>query len=114
MDENTRACVAYIAGALVNGNCGNAIYDHSQSKLIQISGTVERNHVNIYDHDRCTFMTGALSDLYDFWRNSTISLSIKGNKISGHDHGDDHDFSGIVQGSLVDISHNEITYCYSL
>ena len=114
MNENTRACIAYIAGALVNKNCGNVVYDHSRSKFISISGSVERDHVNIYDHDRDSHITGAPSNLYDFCRNSTISLSVRGNQIDGYDHGDDHNFSGTVDGNTVSVYHHETHFSYSL
>jgi hypothetical protein len=114
MDEGTRACIAYIAGALVNKNCGNVVYDHSRSMFISISGSVEGNHVNIYDHDRDSYITGAISNLYDFCRNSTISLSVKGNQIYGYDHGDGHDFWGTVNGNSVDVFHHETSFSYSL
>lgn len=114
MHESTRACIAYIAGVLVNKNCGSAVYDHSQSKYINISGSIEGNYVHIFDHDRCSFITGSLNNLYDFCRNSTISLSVKGNQIYGYDHGDGHDFCGTVNGNSVSLFHHETSFSYSL
>lgn len=114
MHENTRACIAYIAAALVNRSCGDTIYDHSRSLFINISGSVEPHHVNIYDHDRGNYITGAISNLYDYCRNSTVSLSVMGNRISGYDHGDGHEFCGIVDGNSVNIFHHETSFSYSL
>lgn len=114
MDDSTRACIAYIAGALVNKKYGGTVYDNSQSRYKNISGSVEQHDVNIFDHDRGSYITGAINSLYDFCRNSTVSLSVKGNRIYGYDHGDGHEFSGSVEGNTVSIYHHDTTFSYVL
>jgi len=103
MHPNTRACIAYVAGSLVNGSAGSAVYDYSQSKHLSIGGSVTANHVNIYDHDRGCHFSGAPGNLYDYGRSSHVSLSITGNQFKGYDYGDGHHFSGTVNGNAVSI-----------
>lgn len=114
MHEDTRACIAYIAGVLISGKHSNIVYDHSRSTFKNISGSVEHNYVNIYDHDRDTFITGDPKHLYDYFGNSTISLSVKGKEIHGYDHGDKHEFRASVETNSVNIYHHENVFSYSL
>ena len=114
MHECTRACIAYIAGTLVNNASSGEIYDYSQEKYVKFSGSVKRNHVCILDHERGTYITGAISNLYDFYRGSSVSLSVKGNKIHGHDYGDRHEYGGIIDGNRVNIHYDDKVFSYVL
>jgi hypothetical protein len=111
MDPNTRACVAYIASALISGRCGSSVYDYSQSKHKSISGSVGNSSVSIYDHDRGCHVAGSPQSLYDHGRGAHISLQISGTSFTGYDHGSSHHFSGSVSGTSVSIyDHGESSH----
>lgn len=103
MDQNTRACVAFVAAGLIAGRQGSSVYDHSRSKHILISGSVSSSSVNIYDHDRGCSLSGSSTNLYDHGRGAHVSLQINENSFSGYDHGASHHFSGNVSGTSVSI-----------
>lgn len=101
MNKNTRACIAYVANALINGRTGTAVYDFSQSKHITIQGSVKESRVQVYDFDRGCHFQGTATKLYDYGRNAHVTLSISGNTFKGFDYGDGHHFTGSVSGRNV-------------
>lgn len=103
MNQNTRACVAFTAAALINGQNGNSVYDYSQSKHISISGTVSSSHVSIYDHDRGCHFSGSPPSLYDYGRSCHVTIEINSNSFNGYDYGDSQHFSGSVNGNSVSV-----------
>jgi hypothetical protein len=103
MNKNTRACIAYVANALVNGSTGTAVYDYAHSKHITIQGSVEESRVQVYDHDRGCHFQGTATKLYDYGRNAHVTLSILGDKFKGFDYGDGQHFTGSVNGRNVTI-----------
>lgn len=104
MHPNTRALVAAAAARLVvgGGNAG-AVYDYSQSRHIQISGSVSGGNVALYDYDRGCHFSGSGSSLYDYGRGCHVSLQINGTSFSGYDYGAGHHFTGTVNGSSVSV-----------
>ena len=114
MHPNTRACLAYIASTLVNKNANIVVYDYSQSKRLVFTGSVNETSVNLYDHERRCYITGALSRIYDQDQKVYASLSIIGSQVSGYDFSGGHQFCGDVDGNSVtfleyDTSHR---FCY--
>ncbi|NDU91481.1 MAG: hypothetical protein G3I10_02520 [Ferrovum sp.] len=101
MHPNTRACLAYIASKLVNESTSAFVYDYSQSKRLNFSGSVGQTSVSLYDHERGCYITGALSNLYDHDQKGYVSLSINGSQLSGYDFAGSHQFCGSVDGSSV-------------
>jgi hypothetical protein len=91
MHPNTRACVAYIAGKLITGSGSSSVYDYSQSRHINISGTVDVSHVGVYDHNRGCHFSGNLPNLYDYGRGAHVSLNINGTQFGGYDFGEPRD-----------------------
>ena len=69
MHPNTRALVAAAAVRLAagGGNSG-AIYDYSQSRHIQISGSASDGVISLYDYDRGCHFSGSGGSLYDYGR----------------------------------------------
>jgi len=104
MHPNTRALVAAVASRLVGGGGSvGAVYDYSQSRHMQVSGSVGAGSVSLYDHDRGCHFSGSGSSLYDYGRGCHVSLQVHGNSFSGYDYGDGHHFSGTVNGNSVSI-----------
>lgn len=112
MHPNTRALVAAVAARLVagGGNVG-AVYDYSQSRYVQASGSANSGDVSLYDYDRGCHLSGSGSSLYDYGRGCHVSLQVAGTNFSGYDYGDGHHFSGTVSGNLISIyDHGESSY----
>ena len=103
MNQNTRACIAYIVGRIVNNGNPTAVYDYSQSKSINISGKVSGSYVNIYDHERACVVSGTLPELYDHCLSASILLNLQGAKFQGHDYGEHNDYTGSISGKTVSI-----------
>lgn len=104
MHPNTRALVAAAAAELVaGGESAGAIYDYSQSRHIQISGSARAGNVSLYDYDRGCHFSGSGGSLFDYGRGCHVSLQVRGNSLSGYDYGDSHHFSGTVNGNSVSI-----------
>jgi hypothetical protein len=103
MNDNLRACLAYIAARLIGGSNRASVYDFARAKHISVSGTVDSKSVNIYDHDRGAHVTGTLPSLYDHGLGSHVSLTVNGAEFSGYDHGSASHYSGRLTGSTVTI-----------
>ena len=103
MNQNTRACIAYIVGTIANDGNPTAVYDYSQSKSIGITGQVSLTYVNIYDHDRGCVVSGALPELYDHCSSASVLLNLQGTKFQGHDYGEHGDYTGNIDGKMISI-----------
>ena len=104
MNPNTRALVAAAAARIVSGGGQvGAVYDYSQSRHIQLSGSINDDQVSLYDYDRGCHFSGSGGSLYDYGRSSHVSLQVSGNNFSGYDYGDGHHFTGSVSGKSVSI-----------
>lgn len=104
MHPNTRALIAVTAARLVagGGNAG-AVYDFSQSRHIQVSGSVSNSSVSLYDYDRGCHFSGSATSLYDYGRSCHVSLQVNGSSFSGYDFGDGQHFNGTVSGNSVSL-----------
>lgn len=102
MHPNTRALIAAAAVRLAagSGNAG-AVYDHSRSRYIQISGYARSGIISLHDHDRDCHFVGSGRDFYDQGRGCRISLQMTDTTFSGYDHGVGHHFSGSINGNSV-------------
>jgi hypothetical protein len=104
MHPNTRALIAAaVAKLAVGGGDVSSIYDFSQSRHIQISGSAHGGNVALYDYDRGCHFSGSESSMYDYGRGCHISLQMNGSSFSGYDYGDGHHFSGTVSGNSVSV-----------
>jgi hypothetical protein len=107
MKSNTRACIAYIAGCLVSGKKASSVYDYSQSKHIMISGKVEKDEVQLYDHDRCCHLSGKKTgnrfSLYHYGDGHFIDFALDDPKFEGYDYGAACHYSGEVRGDSINI-----------
>lgn len=101
MNQNTRACIAYIAAKLISGAGGATVYDHSQSKYINISGTVSGSRINIYDHERKSHVRGTIASFYDGGIGAHMLINIDGKRFNGRIHDSNCRYSGTVNGKSV-------------
>lgn len=112
MQSNSRACIAYIA-ANICGARSSSVYDYLQSKHINISGNVDTNNINIYDHDRGCHISGSPSNLYDYGNSAHIQLNMNGSQFSGYDYHTSNHFSGNVNGTSISIYDHETSTHYN-
>lgn len=107
MIPNLRACLANVAARLNGGQVNAAVYDHTQGKLIPLSGSVGPSAVNVYDHDRSAHVTGSVPTLYDHGTKRHVSLVMNGAVFNGYDHFSGLHYSGRINGSAVTIFDHE-------
>ncbi len=107
MKENTRACVAYIAGCFISNKKTSSVYDQSRSKHFNINGSVESETVNIYDYERGCYVTGGASGadfkLLDHGNGKPITITFDKDKFAGYDEDSSTHFRGMVNGGLVSV-----------
>jgi hypothetical protein len=107
MNPNSRACIASAVARLSGqGDCP-AVYDYTQRKHIQVTGTVSELSVSLYDHGRRVHVTGSSSRLYDHGTGSHILLNLNGTQFTGYDHASRSHYSGTVKGNAVSIHDHE-------
>lgn len=112
MNDNPRACIAFVAAGL-SGTKSSSVYDYSQSKHISISGTISDSRVNIYDYDRGCHLSGSPTNLYDYGNGAHIQLKMNGSQFSGYDYHTGNHFSGRVSGKSVSVYDYETSQHYS-
>ena len=98
MKAKQRAAIAGIIIALANDRQIKNIYSYDLATHIFLSGTVENNHVNIYDYSRSCYITGNSNNgkqysLYDYGSSCHISITINGKSATGYDYGSGYHFS---------------------
>ena len=107
MKTNGRAAIAYIAGRLVTGLNSNAIFDYSQSKYIQIAGTVTPAQVQVFDYELGAHISGSGNgtnfSLFNYGESSHIALTITQRNFRGYDYGTGSHFQGNVSGRTVQL-----------
>lgn len=107
--------MAYIASSLCGMAKSSAMYDHSQSKTLNVSGSVAKKEIDVYDFDRSCHVSGNLDNLYDYGNGAHIQISCNGDKFSGYDYHNKFHFSGTVEAGFVSLFDYEtqIYYRYS-
>lgn len=107
MNQNLRACIAYVVGRGISGRQFSRVYDYSQSKRITMSGSITADHIDIYDEAQKHHLQGdGNGSRYDLRYNGDrqpVTLEIKDNGFRGCDHGTSFHFSGKVQTNSVNL-----------
>jgi hypothetical protein len=107
MNPSLRACIANIAARLSGQSVNSVVYDHTQSKHINVTGSVTAKSVNVYDHGRGAYVTGSPTNLYDHDCGARISLNLSGTHLSGYHQGSGNRYSGDINGHSVTIYDRE-------
>lgn len=102
MDENKKACIAYIIGVSEN-SLSTTVYDYGTGTFSSYSNTGRGDNFQIYDFKRSCYVMGHLSGLYDFGTSSYININKSNNSFSGYDFGTNSYFSGTISGNVVTI-----------
>ena len=103
MDNHLRVNIAYIAARRIRGGGGSSAFDYARGVHKTISGSVTKNSVAIFDHERGAHISGSCSSLYDYSLGGHVSLNVRGNHFSGFDYRSGHHFSGNVSGNSVTV-----------
>ena len=105
MKPHVRACIAYIAARLILARPSTGLFDPSQTRRLLLSGTVERETINVYDHERRCFIRGAGDGahytLFHEGEGHHLSLDRQDAVFRGHDYGRSTRFEGRVEGNEV-------------
>lgn len=107
MKANTRICVAYIAGCMINKKNYFSLIDHSENKTIKMTGKIDLSNIDVQIHEDGSRIMGLINgkemSFFHSVENDAIRLKIDGSNFKGHDSGMDKDFIGAVNGKTVKI-----------
>jgi hypothetical protein len=107
MDRDTRARIAFAVGRIASATTKPGIFDHAERRHRMLSGTGNKDAIQIYDHHSATHI-GGVGDgvnfrLYDHGRGAHLSLKVTGTTFSGQDYGSGHQFSGTTNGTSIQL-----------
>jgi hypothetical protein len=107
MKANVRSCIAYAAWRCISGKQSSGIFDSSQSRRISMSGSVTPDHLDIRDQQNTCHLSGdgrgSRYSLYNDSDRQHITFNIKGDSFVGRDDASSTNFSGKVQGNLLNL-----------
>jgi hypothetical protein len=105
MTPNMRACIAFIAGSIVQKRQFSAVYDQAEGMVRRLTGTFSSGNIDVIDHsDGSTLMgmmSGQTASFFHSVANCSISLQFNGAQFTGHDGATGRNFNGSVQGGGV-------------
>ena len=83
------------------------MYDFSAPKHINVDGTVQASHVDVYDYELWCHFGGSgnngIFELYDYGGSHHIELKIQGASFEGYHYGASCHFSGNVNGNDISL-----------
>ncbi len=107
MKANTRVCIAYIAGSMINKKKYLSLTDHAENKTVKMSGKFDLGNIDVQileDGSKVVGMiNGSEMSFFHSVENDAIRLKIEGSNFKGHDSGTNKDFIGSVNGKTVKI-----------
>lgn len=106
MKQYQRAALALAVLKIENNITKSSVYDFSESKYCNISGSVNPQEIKLYDYDRKAYFqgrfTGSEYSLYDYGHSEFISLKRKPNgKYAGYHYGSSSFYEITVSGSSI-------------
>ena len=110
MKANTRICIAYIAGSMINKKNYSSLHDHSENKTVKMTGNFDLGNIDVQIHEDGSKIVGLINgnemSFFHSVENNAIRMKIDGSNFKGHDSGTDKDFIGSVNGKTVKIYDN--------
>lgn len=108
MNIEQRAAIAAIIIALKFSSSVHSVYSYELSRHYTMSGNVNGNAINAFDHERSCHVSGhATSDgtfsLFDYGVSAHITLKTNGTKFSGYDYGSGYHFSGTLRSKAISL-----------
>lgn len=107
MKANTRVCVAYVAGSMINKKKYCSITDHSESKTVKMTGKFDLGNIDVQMNEDGSKIVGLINgnemSFFHSVENDAIRLKIDGSNFKGHDSGTGKEFIGSVNGKTVKI-----------
>jgi len=107
MKTNTKICIAYVAGCLINKRSYSSLTDHGENKTIKMSGRIDFNNIDVRMEDDGSKIVGAVrGNEISFFHSSekgAIKMKIDGLNFKGNDSETGKDFMGSVNGKAVKI-----------
>jgi hypothetical protein len=107
MKANTRACIAYIAGSMINKKSYSSLIDHSEQKTVKMSGRIDFNNIDVQMEDDGSKIVGLVRgnevSFFHSVEKGAIKMKIEGSNFKGNDSSTGKDFMGSVNGKAVKI-----------
>jgi len=100
---HVRRAVAFIAAQLVSGGSPSSVYDHSEGRSYNFSGTATTSSVDVYDYDKGCHVNGSPDSLYHAGDGTHLNLKVEGYNITGYDGATETHFTGTVSGTNVQV-----------
>ena len=86
MDNNKRACFAFVVATLVNKKQYSYVFDYHQGKHISISSSnVDKRNLSFFDYNRGGAVNGDRNGMIDYVSGSHVSLCISGKNVGCFD-----------------------------
>jgi len=103
MKAHTRRAVAYVVGRLASNRRSSSVYDYTEARHVNMSGTVTASSVAVYDYDHSCHISGSGTSLYHYGNRAYVSLSVTNMSFSGYDYDTRAHFKGKVSGTSVSL-----------
>ena len=107
MNANTRICIAYVAGSLINRKSYSSLIDHGENRTVKMSGRIDFNNIDVQMDDDGSKIVGVVkgneATFFHSSDRSSIKIRIDGLNFKGSDSGTGKDFMGSVNGKAVKI-----------
>ena len=118
MNANTRICIAYIAGSIINKKSYSALTDNSEKITVKMTGKFDLGNIDVQIHEDGSKIVGLVNgnemSFSHSVGNDSIRLKIDGINFKGHDSGTDKDFIGSVNGETVKMNPSNGLYSVRL
>ena len=107
MKANTRVCVAYVAGSMINKKSYSSLIDHAEKKTVKMTGRIDFNNIDVQIEDDGSKIVGSVrgneASFFHSVEKGAIKMKIEGSNFKGNDSSTGKDFMGSVNGKAVKI-----------
>ena len=106
MNNDKRACMAYICGVILNVSSSySSVYDFVRGEhyYYQKRTLVSGNRIQIYDYKRRGYIQVRLPNFYDYVSGFYILIKVERGKFKGYDYESGAYYMGEVRGNEIRI-----------